>query len=273
MLSDKKKKDREKRGEITQKDLQPYLNCSSDQLLILLNDSEAKKRTIAATILGKNHSNKFVIEMLCLSFKKEKALYSRIAISEALSNIGKSSVPYLVNLLGKIGSNQEKSLPEKYFNKKSYPLARDMAARTLVKIGNPATPYLIDVLEDGDDFEIQQALDALGGIAAKTSDHRALNSILKLVHTHNMDSLNEVTLWKVCRCLSGFKGSEKASRVLVDIIKTNPEDPIVWESVRSLGYIGITSMDINRLIENRANYEHPEIQKAVKNALAMINYI
>lgn len=271
MSNNKKKKDRKRRGEITQKDLKPYLNCSLDQLIILLNDSEAKKRTIAATILGKNHHNQFVIEMLCLSFKKEKALYSRIAISEALSNMGECAVPYLVNLLGQIGNNQEKSLPEKYFNKKSYPLARDMAARTLIKIGKPATLYLIDVLEGGDDFEIQQALDALGGIAAKTGDRVAWDAISKMFNVKHIDSLNEVTLWKGCRCLSGFKGSKKASQLLVKIIKTNPNDSIIWESVRSLGQIGVNSAEIINLIEDLKNSENSEIQKAAKNAIKIIS--
>ena len=85
-----------------------------------------------------------------------------MAISEALSQIGVPAISPLLDLLGEIGKNQETELPQKYFNKKSYPLVRDLAARTLVKIGKPATPYLIEVIENGTDYKAQQAIDAIG---------------------------------------------------------------------------------------------------------------
>ena len=82
-------------------------------------------------------------------------------MSEALGKMGETSVPPLIKLLGQIGNNQEVELPKKYFNKRSFPLTRDMVARTIIKIGKPATPYLVKVMEEKDDFIMQQAIDAI----------------------------------------------------------------------------------------------------------------
>jgi HEAT repeat protein len=237
----------------------------------MLQEAESKKRTIAATLLG-NNSDESSIESLCVSLKNEKALYSRIAMSEALSKIGELAVPHLIHLLGQIGNNQETELPKKYFSKKSYPLARDMAARTLVNMAKPATPYLIESLETDDEFKVQQALDALGGIAAKTGDQRAFNSIAKMIDKcKGANYANKITLWKIIRSLSGFKNNKKASNLLSDIIKNNSDPPFVWEAARSLGQIGINSPEIIELLQNLENNQHPEIKKAAKNALVQIN--
>lgn len=95
--------------------------------------------------------------------------------------MGEPAIIPLIALLGKIGTNQEKTLPSKCFAKKSFPLARDLAARTLVKIGTPAIPYLMTKLTTGTPFEIQQALDAIGGIVSRTSDHRPLPVLLQIL--------------------------------------------------------------------------------------------
>lgn len=267
---------REKRGKVSNENIKPYLTYSTEKLIILLREKEAQKRTIAATVLGENKSSdKKVIGALCSSLKSEKALYSRIALSEALAKIGEPAVPYLVDLLGKIGSNQEKELPKKYFNKKGYPLPRDMAARTLVKVGEPATPYLIESLEIAekfrDEFKIQQILDAIGGIAAKTGDHRAFHAIENIIQKHQHDPYNnEVTSWKITRALSGFKSSKKASDLLLNILKETSNPPIIWEAVRSLGQIGVFSHQIIDLIQDLGSSEHSEISKAAKQALIQI---
>jgi len=161
----------------------------------MLDESNPQKRTIAATILGNRKDKKCIIK-LCTSLKKENALYPRIAMSEALGKMGEASVPPLIKLLGKIGNNQDVELPKKYFNKKSFPLARDMAARTIIKIGKPTTPHLIKVIENENDFIIQQAIDALGGIAFKTNDKRGLSTMLSSLELH---SDNDIILWKIIR--------------------------------------------------------------------------
>lgn len=265
MSSDKKQK-RINRGEISESDLEHYIQYSNDDLILMLYDNNPQKRTIAATLLGYNYCEK-AIPVLCQIFPKEKSLYSRIAISEALGNIGENATLPLIKLLGKIGNNQEKELPVKYFNKKSYPLIRDMAARTIQKIGMPATPYLIDYIgnKNNDLYTKQLALDALGGIAASTGDTRGLNVILLwLDECFGSYSDEDIfTIWKLIRTLSAFKNSYLAFDSCVDVLKFYYDVPqLVWESIRSIGQIRIITPEILELIIKLSNDECENVSKA-----------
>ena len=260
---DKKKQDRKKRGQISSEELEAYVEFEAEYLIEMLNSDSPQERTIAATILG-NRKDKKGILPLCDSLKKEKALYSRIAMSEALGKMGETAVPPLIKLLGKIGNNQEKELPEKYFKKKSFPLARDMAVRTIIKIGKSATPYLIEVVEKQDDYTLQQAVDALGGISAKTGDKSALPVLINGLEKH---SDNEITLWKIIRSLSGFKHSSEALPPLLNILENDYDAAIIWESARTIGQIGIYRPDVIDALSKLEESNNPEVKKAAKNAL------
>ncbi len=268
-VEDKKSTDREKRGQVSTEDIEACAGFKTVDLIEMLNSCSPQERTIAATLLG-NRKDKQGIMPLCTSLKKEKALYSRIAMSEALGKIGEDAVPPLVGLLGKIGNNQELKLPEKYFNKKSFPLARDMAARTIIKIGKPATPYLIKVVEEQDDYILQQAVDALGGIAAKTGDRSALSTLLNCLETHTG---NMLTFWKVIRSLSGFKHSSEALPPLLNILENNCDAAIIWESARTLGQISINRPDVMDSLSKLEKNNHPEIKNAAKNAIINLENI
>lgn len=235
----------------------------------MLNYDNPQKRTISASILGERQDKEAIIP-LCMAFKREKALYSRIAISEALSQIGDPAVGPLIDLLGKIGKNQETELPQKYFNKKSYPLVRDMAARTLVKIGKPATPYLIEVIENGAEFKAQQAIDAIGGIAAKTGDRRALKILIIRIEGCFYDG-DKITLWKTVRALSGFKNSEEAVDSLIRITMGDFDSPIIWEALRSLGQLEVKTPELMELIIGFTKNDHVEISRAARNAIIGLN--
>lgn len=272
-LEEKKKLGRKKRGEIDESDLEDYLEFSKFQLIEMLKSNEAQKRTIAATILGKNQVNE-AVEPLCQLLLVENALYSRIAISEALGNIGEAAVLPVSALLGKIGNNQEEDLPTKYFNKKSYPLVRDLAGRTLVKIGKPATTHLIELLcAEEDIFVKQQVIDTLGGITAKTGDFCALKPFIILFDAcvNNPRNMDKITLWKIIRALSAFKGSKEAAHKLLFALKIFSEPPLLWESARSLGQIQVKSLEIINSLELLSLNENKEIKKAAKNALMYIN--
>ena len=266
---DKKSTDRKKRGQVSTEEIEACTEFKTAYLIEMLNSCSPQERTIAATLLG-NRKDKQGTVQLCNSLKKEKALYSRIAMSEALGKIGEDAVPPLIGLLGQIGNNQELKLPEKYFNKKSFPLARDMAARTIIKIGKPATPYLIKVVEEQDDYILQQAADALGGIAARTGDRRALPALLNCLETH---SNNKITFWKVIRSLSGFKDSSETLTPLLNILESNCDAAIIWESARTLGQISINRPDVRDALSKLEKNNHPEIKKAAKNAIINLENI
>lgn len=194
--------------------------------------------------------------------KNEKALYSRIAMSESLGNMGVVAVPNLIEQLGRIGNNQEKELPSKYFKKKSFPLQRDLAARTLVKIGRPALPYLSHKISHNEDvFAREQAVDAVGGITFKTNDQSAVDVIIQTIHENTDDQNNRVLYWKSIRALSGFKKNRSAFDVLIPILEAKNEAPILWETMRSIGKIGILNNQLVTILKSLET-EDPEMKLA-----------
>jgi HEAT repeat protein len=260
-----KKLNRQKRGQVSEKEVKQYENATVGELTILLNSNDPKSRTIAAILIG----NKRILEMiplLCKCLVTEKSLYSRIAMSEALGRMGEPAVLPLISLLGKIGNNQETELPEKYCEKKSYPLARDMSARTLVKIGKPAIPGLIMKIKSGDSFETQQAIDAIGGIVSKTHDKRPLSILLEMFVDY---SDNEVTIWKIIRALSAFKHIE-ATEPLIKMLINHTKPSIRWEAARSIGQIGISTPEVIHALQNALQDQNSEVRKAAKISLEQL---
>ena len=247
--SQTKQLNREKRGQISAEYLSKFSELSNETLIQMLKDDDPQKRTAAAKTLGKTRSSKNVAS-LCEAMKNEKAFYSRIAMSESLGGMGLIAVPNLIEQLGKIGNNQETELPSKYFKKKSFPLQRDLAARTLVKIGRPALPYLIHTISNHEDIVTrEQAVDAVGGIAFKTNDHSAVDVIIQTIH-ENINTDNRVLFWKCIRALSGFKKNRSAFDVLMEILGDNNEPPILWETMRSIGKIGIFNTQLVTMLKN-----------------------
>jgi len=96
--------------------------------------------------------------------EKEKKLYTKIEICNSLVSYGKESVPELVKRLGKIVDSQHKHIPEAEFRKNSYSLPRDIAARTIIRIGRDALPLLTETLKSKDISTISEAIDKAGEI-------------------------------------------------------------------------------------------------------------
>ena len=263
-MEELKKKQREERGQVGRAEIKKYEHIPLDELGVLLTSEQPQKRTIAATLLGKKRITRF-IPQLCKGLLDEKSLYARIAISEALGEMGEPAVIPLIALLGRIGNNQETTLPKKYFNKKSFPLARDLAARTLVKIGRPAIPGLVGQIKNCDGFQTQQAIDALGGIVSKTGEAGALPVLLQALADYRN---NEVTIWKIIRALSAFK-QDGAVEVLLRYL-THTQSAIRWEAARGLGLAGIASGKTVQALQNLLSDQESEVRKAAEKALAQL---
>lgn len=265
MMDELKQLAREKRGFITETDIAPYLSVPDEDLKWLLACDHSQKRTIAAMLIGKRRIISD-IPLLCHRLCIERSLYPRIAISEALGEMGEAAVRPLIALLGKIGNNQEVQLPARCCRKRSFPLARDLAARTLVKIGRPALPELIRELQKGDSFENQQAVDAIGGIVSKTGDYSPLPVLLQVLTDNATDQL---MVWKIIRALSAFR-SPAVFPQLCEALRAHPQAPIRWEAAISLGRIGICQPEIIEALQNGLRDVHSEVRIAAALALKQL---
>ncbi|MGF1759319.1 hypothetical protein L4D76_15525 [Photobacterium sagamiensis] len=198
-------KKRRERGEVNQTDIVPFLSLSKKQLLDLLNSPESVNRTCAAIALG-DFKESAVVLRLCSQLSSEKKLYCKIAISDALVNIGSLSVQPLLMLLDKIGNNQETEIPRQGFNKKSYPLPRDIVARTLCRIGPTILPDIFEFIVNAETPKrLEQAIDVLGHIVYTNKLTIDSELLLQIASRHSELSMVQ---FKITRCFSGFTGHQ-----------------------------------------------------------------
>jgi len=246
-----------KRGEISD-DFESRFSARTDQDLILqLAGHKAQERTAAAVILGQRRCLQAVAS-LCEQMVKEKALYTRIAITEALGLIGPPAIPHLIELLGKIGANQHQELPQQGFYKKNYPLPRDLAARTLTKIGVSALKKLRKVSLQLERERLIEAIDAMGYISFYNKDTSAEPVLLKMYRRHGTDSL---IVWKLLRAFQAFP-SKKVREILEAVVLENSDPALRWEAVRSLGQLG-HKISI-AVIEKAKQDPHVEVRKMAR---------
>jgi len=220
---------RQQRGQPTPKEVASLSKFHLSELIKLLNNSDAATRSAAAIILGKR-KNADAVKPLCRQLQKEKALYAKINICNALAEIGEPAVPELVSLLGKIGKTQHKSVEYKGFYKFSYPLPRDICARTLMKIGVPALKYLQKVINEASRTVASEAIDAVGHISFYSKDTSSVNVLLKALDVYKED---ELIVWKIVRSFQAFNMPE-TNMVLYSIINGELYPLLKYEAVRSL---------------------------------------
>lgn len=222
----------ESRGYVSDEDVNNYKSISDDQHFILLKSNKACDRTLGAK-LAINKMNKEVLQILCALLVKETKLYTKIALSEAIEKYGVASIEYLIPLLGKIGKNQHKIIAIVDINKKSYPLPRDLAARIIIRIGEPALPYLEEILVSGTYIQKCEAVDAIGHIAFNYSNFQSENILLSVLSENDHD---ELITWKIIRAFQSFH-SAKIEEYLKGYLNDSRNEVLHAEAKRSLWQI------------------------------------
>lgn len=115
--------------------------CASlpwDQLVEELRSPDPCRRTAAARCMDPNSKSAAVL--LLEQLAQEKCLYTRLAICETLEKGTEETAEKMLPWLGRIGKNQYKALPDKVSAKKSFPLPRDLIARSLARMDMAVFP-------------------------------------------------------------------------------------------------------------------------------------
>lgn len=193
------------RGKITSKDLQQYSNNTKTELLEILKSKEAYKRTIAVKILSEKYNlTDDLIHLFLHTLKQEKKLYTKIELCDALSKGDVQSAKIMVEYLGQIGNNQHTELPTNGFNKKSYPLPRDIIARTLAHMKVDILPVLMDVLKTNNILAIREVIDAIGFICFYNKIHFNTQIVDELILCLNENYNDDIIRWKLVRAFQSF---------------------------------------------------------------------
>lgn len=250
------------RGFITNDEIIKYENYSPVECLKLLESEKAFERSIAARLLANGTIDKDLANFLCTRLSKEDKLYTKIELCNTLRKSGCEGAKVMINYLGKIGTNQYKELPDKLFNKNSYPLPRDIIARTLAHMDSDILPILIDSLKSCDIIAARELIDAIGFMCFYTnceSKTIAFKALLIYLEENNEDKLIR---WKVVRALSSFNNSIVVDTLLA-IKDSDEEDAIINEANRSLNIIKLRNE--NSFIKNKIDITKIDNKKIVES--------
>lgn len=225
------------RGKITSEDLQQYSNHTKIELLEMLKSKEAYKRTIAVKILSEKYDlTDDLIHLFLHTLKQEKKLYTKIELCDALSKGDVQSAKIMVEYLGKIGNNKHTELPTNDFNKKSYPLPRDIIARTLAHMKEDILPVLMDVLKTNNIPEIREVIDAIGFICFYNKIHFNTQIVDELILCLNENYNDDIIRWKLVRAFESFNDINLI-HILMEIKQNDSQLVIRNEAKRSLEII------------------------------------
>lgn len=219
------------RGYVEDEDLLKYSDNDKEELYKLLLSKTPIERTIASKLLIKYKDTETLLALI-RALLKEKKLYTKIALSESVSEYGEKASEVLVNHLGEVGKNQHMILPKKKFGKKNYPLPRDIVARTICKIGTPALKHLRLCLKTGEYHQVLEAIDAIGFISFYAHNEDSFEDIMNLFNRHKSDDL---MIWKLIRSLQAFPNENS-----IEILKIYSKSDVIqhrWEAERSLEQI------------------------------------
>lgn len=192
------------RGWVEEADLSRYRGLSRSDLIALLASADACERTIAARLLPLDCD---VTHILLEALIHEPALYTRLAITAKLESGGEATARQMIPLLNNIGHNQHRT-PIAPSKKKSYPLPRDLIARSLGRMSPDIFPLLLDSAEQLSPFPLRELIDALGFMAfyhPSVATEAHYQRLLSIKHTHRKDALIP---WKMLICFSAFPQSK-----------------------------------------------------------------
>jgi hypothetical protein len=221
------------RGFAFDEDIELYKCYEENELLKLLQNKEAFKRTISIKLLSKNLKEKY-LPVFSEMMKTEKKLYTKLELQKVLVKYGEKSIPYLIPLLGTIGNNQHKKIEIVDINKKSYPCPRDIIGMILIRIGPEVFPEFKRILFENKNMKlIHEAIDVIGHITWNFKNYE-MEDILIKYYWKNKE--NEFLEWKLVRAFQSFN-SKEVKTLLEIIIKEHKNKIIRTEAERSINRI------------------------------------
>lgn len=130
-------------------------------------------------------------------------------------------------------------LSDKVSKKISYPLPRDIIARSLAKMDRSILPVLIEVLRSENETKISEVIDAIGFLVFYHQELATIETLNCLIDVMNIYSNNDVVIWKCVLCLSAFP-VQKSIDILNCITDKGDNNLIIDEALRSLNLIRST---------------------------------
>lgn len=208
-----------------------YEHVDIASYLTMLQSKVAVERSLAARGLRPHILKAKVADALLEALQKEKALYTKIEITDSLKCGNKKVLLKMLPYLGKIGNNQYDMLPDRVSKKKTYPLPRDLIARTIGHMNPIQLPVLIDYLQTCEIKQARELIDAIGFMAYHNNCKSA--KVFASLMNYFENSKDIVIRWKMITCFSAFLPYSKEYLLYL----SNEDDLLGKEAMRSLSFL------------------------------------
>jgi hypothetical protein len=232
------KLDLRKRGMASEEDITLLQSLSTEELCKKVNSSVPAERSAAVIVLRSRctvHDPAHVARLL-ERLAIEKALYTKLEITVSLEAGNEITASLMCDYLGRIGNNQHRIIPETVSKKKSFPLPRDIIARSLGRMNTCVFPVLLNRLKTNERQELTELTDAIGYMAFYNKELATEEAFLPILQTYEKYISDELIVWKISLCCSGFPLKESVD--LLDRIKSTGMHPTIRkEADRSLALI------------------------------------
>lgn len=195
--------ERESRGFVSYEEIWSH-KLSQEECFTYLEDKNPCKRTIGAMQLQTYPLKPNMITLLT-TLKKEKKLYVRLAICETLAFAQKEEALLMLPYLGRIGVNQILELPPQVSKKISYPLPRDLVARTMAYMDVKVVTSLCSQLHNMALSQVREFIDALGfSLFYHPLEEQRMDTLFRAIMLQLEVWKDDVLLWKLIQCASAF---------------------------------------------------------------------
>lgn len=222
--------DYKKRGMLDMNLCNQLQEASYKELIDTLQSSHADWRTACIHLLSKKYNtHPQFTDVLLQQLVKEKALYTKIEIQTQLSQYGQISK--MCQYLGCIGDNQYRVIPLRGSKKKSYPLPRDLIARSLAHMEVQRFQDFFVELPQLSYSQLLEAIDAFGFLCFyhQSLVNKETYEYIKTCILNYWD--DDLMLWKLMTCLSAFP---MAIDLLQELQTQQKHPTILMEVERSL---------------------------------------
>ena len=226
------------RGYASEEEAAAHAHLDTARLELLLDSTSALERTIAVRLLSKRigiEDTAFTRRLLGM-LEREKSLYTRMALCSALESGDTYTAAEMIPYLGKIGGNQHTFVPDAPSKKTSFPLPRDIIARSLGRMAPTILPLLQQEIAEEHPVRLPEAIDAFGYLISRNEPlmlEEHCDLIARILDWHQDDPL---IVWKCLVCLSAFH-LEYSEGFLQDFLRRESNPLLCAEASRSLALV------------------------------------
>lgn len=194
---------RKQRGWVETSELLAYKDKSLSELKVMLTAEDAPERTIAVQLLPLDCE---LTNILLNSLANESALYTRLAIMEKLEHGDQATAQKMIPFLASIGNNQHHS-PTSPSKKKSFPLPRDLIARSLGRMNPEIFSILLESAQRLPLSQLSELIDAIGYMAFYHPEVATTENFHQLLEIQKLYRDKPLIQWKLLICFSAFPQS------------------------------------------------------------------